>query len=127
MFQLSTHKTNEVMMVYNSCSSATLRSATVNKIKEVPQNETSNSCKESAELWNCKAHLLRVQLTCVYQLYSDGEGTCTQTSYVVPITLIQNDQWHVKFKLKQVMQTQIKSRERVHCLKEVCQKSKLNR
>lgn len=59
MLQLFTHKTNEVVMVYASYSFATVPFATVNKIKEVPQNETSNSCKESAELWNCKAHLLR--------------------------------------------------------------------
>lgn len=57
MLWLSTHKSNEVMMVYTSYSSATVGS--VNKIKkEAPQNKTSNSRIESGELWNCKPSLL---------------------------------------------------------------------
>lgn len=40
----------------------------------------------------CSESSAHLNVKCVHQLYSDGEGTCTQTSYIFPVTLIQNDQ-----------------------------------
>lgn len=58
MLGLFTHKPNEAMTVYTSYSPATARSAAGNKVKEVPQNTTSNFRIEPAELGNCKLGLL---------------------------------------------------------------------